>query len=165
MAVRRVGLLLRRDRRPIPAGTHRSDRETGDDRHFIRRRGPNAFRDYALGLIAKWTPIIEAHRNGTLNLHGLNDQDRARWQTGTIPSTVAQLAAILKWPPVEPAEMRCPTLWLVGSANEQAMPGVTEYRQRLRGTQVILRVLPGLTHADELTSVDDVLPPLLAFIR
>jgi pimeloyl-ACP methyl ester carboxylesterase len=126
---------------------------------------PNAFRDYALGLVAKWTPIIEAHRNGTLNLHGLNDQDRARWQTGMIPSTVAQLAAILKWPPVEPAEMRCPTLWLVGSANEQAMPGVTEYRHRLRGTQVILRVLPGLTHADELTSVDDVLPPLLAFIR
>ena len=33
----------------------------------------------------------------------------------------------------------------------------------LTGTNVALHVLPGLTHAEELTRIDDVLPPLLTF--
>jgi pimeloyl-ACP methyl ester carboxylesterase len=124
---------------------------------------PGSFRNYVLGLVEKWTPIIAAHRAGTLDLAGMSDEDRARWLAGTIPATIAQLTAILKWPSVEPSDMRCPTLWVVGSANDQAMPGVSEYRERLLGTRVILRLLPGLTHAAELTSIDEVLRPLLAF--
>jgi pimeloyl-ACP methyl ester carboxylesterase len=86
------------------------------------------------------------------------------WQKGSIPLTVAQLSAIAGWPPVEPAELRCPTLWVVGSGNENAMPNVQEYQERLPGTKVALHVLPGLTHAEELTRIDDVLPPMLEFM-
>jgi pimeloyl-ACP methyl ester carboxylesterase len=124
---------------------------------------PGRFRDYALGLRAKWKPVIEADRAGTLNVGSLSDQDQAMWQKGHIPLTVAQLSAIVDWPPVEPADLRCPTLWLVGSANENAMPNVQEYQDRLSGTNVLLHVLPGRTHAEELTSIDDALPPMLEF--
>jgi hypothetical protein len=107
--------------------------------------------------------VIKAHRSGTLNLADLSEQDRARWQSGTIPLTIAQLSAIVDWPPVEPADLRCPTLWVVGSANENAMPSVSAYRDQLADTTVALHVLPGLTHEDELTRVDEVLPRTVAF--
>jgi hypothetical protein len=85
------------------------------------------------------------------------------WPKGTIPLTVAQLSAIVDWPAVEPVDVCCPTLWVVGSANENAMPNVQEYQERLPGTNVTLHVLPRLTHAEELTRVDDVLLPMLRF--
>jgi len=42
---------------------------------------------------------------------------------------------------------------------------VLKYQERLAGTNVVLHVLPGLTHADELTSLEDVLPPICRFLR
>jgi len=35
------------------------------------------------------------------------------WQVGSLPLTVDLLVAIIVWPPVEPEDLRCPTLWLV----------------------------------------------------
>jgi len=125
---------------------------------------PDPFGEYALNLRAKWTPVIEADRSGTLDVSSLSEQDRAWWQTGSVPLTIAQLSAILDWPPVEPTDLRCPTLWIVGSANEQAMPSVKEYQSGLAGTNVVLRILPGLTHTEELTRVDEVLPSMLKFL-
>ena len=61
--------------------------------------------------------------------------------------------------------LRCPTLWLVGTANDIAMESVNEYRDRLEGTKVVLQLAPGLTHADELTRVEDVLPAIRKFIQ
>jgi pimeloyl-ACP methyl ester carboxylesterase len=124
---------------------------------------PPPFKDYALSLQAKWTPVIQAAKAGTLALDSLSSQDRAMWQTGSIPFTVDLLGAIVGWPPVEPADLNCPTLWLVGTANDNAMSSVNEYRGRLRGTNVVLQLLPGLTHADELTRIDDVLPAMRRF--
>jgi hypothetical protein len=62
-------------------------------------------------------------------------------------------------------KMRCPTLWLVGTANENAMRSVNEYRERLGGTRVVLQLALGLTHADEMTKVDVVLPFMRKFTQ
>jgi hypothetical protein len=43
------------------------------------------------------------------------------------------------------------------------MPSVDGYREQLAGTKVVLQLLQGLTHGDELAKIDVVLPPLLAF--
>jgi pimeloyl-ACP methyl ester carboxylesterase len=126
---------------------------------------PPPFKDYALSLRAKWTPIIEAARAGNLSLDSLSAQDRAMWQTGSIPFTVDLLGAILSWPSVEPSDLRCPTLWLVGTANENAMSSVNEYRDRLRSTNVVLQLLPGFSHADELTKIEDVLGAMRRFTQ
>jgi pimeloyl-ACP methyl ester carboxylesterase len=126
---------------------------------------PAPFRDYILGLRAKWAPLIEADRAGRLDLGSLTEPQRALWEKGQVPLTVAQLSAILDWPPVEPVDLRCSTLWLVGTANDSAVASVKDYAGRLDPTTVVLQLLPGLTHAEELTKIDDVLPLMLAFTR
>jgi pimeloyl-ACP methyl ester carboxylesterase len=126
---------------------------------------PAQFREFILGLRAKWTPMLEADRAGSLDVTSLSLQDRAMWQTGSVPVTIASLSAILNWPRMEPADLPCPTLWLVGAANDGAMPSVNQYRERLGGTNVVLQIVPGLTHADELTKIDDVLPAMLTFTQ
>jgi pimeloyl-ACP methyl ester carboxylesterase len=126
---------------------------------------PPPFKDYALSLCAKWTPVIQAAKSGALSLDSLSAQDRALWQAGGIPFTVDLLGAILGWPAVEPEDLSCPTLWLVGTANDNAMSSVNEYQDRLRGTNVVLQLLPGLSHADELTKIEDVLPAMRKFTQ
>lgn len=148
--------------RYLPAGANRMSRLVIMGISF-GTAAPAPFRQYAVSLRAKWAPVIEANESGTLDLGTLSEQDRALWHTGTIPLTIAQLSAILDWPPVEPADLSCPTLWVVGSANEQAMPSAREHQSRLAGTHVTLEVLQGLTHADELSKIDEVLPPMLKF--
>jgi len=132
--------------------------------------GPAAappFREFILGLRTKWTPIVEADRAGTLDLTSLSAEHRALWQTGTplgtIPVTLAWLSAMLDWPAVEPADLRCSTMWLVGTDNENAMPSVKEYSEQLGRTKVVLQLVPGLTHEEELTNVDNVFPRMLKF--
>ncbi len=125
---------------------------------------PGIFRTHALAVRAKWTPVIEAHHAGTLDLATLADADRIRWEAGNVEIGVAQLGAILDWPPVEPAAMRCPTLWVVGTANEIAMASVAAYQPSLAPTRVTVQLLPGLTHERELTSVDDVMPVIRPFL-
>ncbi len=122
-----------------------------------------AFRQTILGLRAKWVPILQAHRAGTFDPHTLSDADRAVWQRGTVPLTLAWLSAMLDWPAVEPKDLRCRTLWLVGSANESAMESVRQHEGKLSETSVTLVVLPGLTHRDELVKIDQVLPRLEQF--
>jgi hypothetical protein len=39
--------------------------------------------------------------------------------------SLAWLGTMLDYPPVEPSDMPCPTLWLVGTANQVAMPSAT----------------------------------------
>lgn len=121
------------------------------------------FRDYVTSLCSKWTPAIEADRAGALDVGALPEQDRAMWLSGRVPLVIAQLGAMLDWPAVEPSDLRCPTLWLVGSKNEDGMASVQEYAERLVGTNVIVRTIAGLTHVEELTKIDEVLPVLLEF--
>jgi pimeloyl-ACP methyl ester carboxylesterase len=125
---------------------------------------PDKFREYALGLKAKWTPAIEAHRAGTLDVNALSEADRLLWQRGIVESTVAQLSALCDWPGLEPRDLRCPTLWVVGTANDNAMASVKNYQQQLIGTTVTLHLLAGLTHEDELARIDDVLAPMRDFM-
>ena len=82
-----------------------------------------------------------------------------------MPAPPVWITAMLNYPPVEPADMRCPTLWLVGSNNESAMDSAKEYRGRLAGTRVTLEVIEGLNHPQELDRIDRVLPVEMAFTR
>ncbi len=128
--------------------------------------GPGAsgsFRQMIIDLRSKWQPVIDAARAGVVDPSTLAETDRAVWQRGSVPQTVAWLAAMLDWPSVEPDDLRCRTLWLVGSANQPAMDSAREYETGLAGSAVTLLVVPGLTHEQELVRIDDVLPHLLRF--
>jgi pimeloyl-ACP methyl ester carboxylesterase len=128
--------------------------------------GPAAsgrFRQMILDLKAKWLPVIDADRAGALGVSTLTEADRAIWQRGTVPLNIAWLGAMLDWPSVEPDDLRCRTLWLVGSANETAMESVRAYEHRLARSAVTPIIVPGLTHEEELTRIDNVLPRLEKF--
>ena len=118
-----------------------------------------------LELRAKWKPIVAAAENGRLDVDSLSPSDRATWQRGTVPVSLAWLGAMLDYPPVEPADMRCPTLWLVGTANEGAMASVNAYREELARSPVVVSLVDGLTHAQELEKIDRVFPRELEFTR
>jgi hypothetical protein len=82
-----------------------------------------------------------------------------------MPGPPAWITAMLSYPPVEPVDMRSPTLWLVGSNNEGAMESVKEYRDKLQGTAVTLQVIDGLNHSQEFEMIDRVLAAEIAFVR
>lgn len=124
-----------------------------------------AFRETILGLVARWQPIVDQHAAGTLDPAALPEADRATWASGQVPLRLAWLKAMLDYPKVEPEDMKCPTLWLVGTLNETAMAGVGACRDRLGGTRVTLATMEGLNHPQELERIDRTLPLALEFTR
>ncbi len=82
-----------------------------------------------------------------------------------MPNAPAWVTAMLAYPPVEPADMRCPTLWLVGTNNVGAMESVERYRDKLSGTRVTLEVIDGLNHPQELEMIDRVFLREVEFTR
>lgn len=124
-----------------------------------------AFRQYIVDTLAKWTPVVDRAKAGTLDLDSLPEPDRARWESGVVPLTLAWLGAMLDYPPLEPSDLKCPTLWLVGSLNEGAMASVRAYEGKLEGTNVTPLVVEGLDHMQELTDIDRVFEQEAAFTR
>jgi pimeloyl-ACP methyl ester carboxylesterase len=129
--------------------------------------GPSAddnFRRMIQQMQQRWKPVMDADRAGTLDVAQIPEKDRPAWRGGQVKVVLAWLGALLEWPPVEPADIRCPTLWLVGTANATGMQGVTRYKGKLDGTRVRVALVEGLTHPEELDKVDQVLPMLLEFM-
>jgi pimeloyl-ACP methyl ester carboxylesterase len=124
-----------------------------------------AFRQYIVDTLAKWTPVVEKAKARTLDPASLPEPDRARWESGVVPLTLAWLGAMLDYPPVEPSELKCPTLWLVGSLNEGALASVRAYEGKLEGTNVTVLAVEGLDHMQELTEIDRVFEQEVAFTR
>ena len=73
--------------------------------------------------------------------------------------------AMLDWPAVEPADFRCPTLWLIGSEDQYAMDSLREREASLSGSRVQVRVVEGLDHDQAFDEIDRVFPVMLAFTR
>ena len=86
------------------------------------------------------------------------------WSSGQVQVMLAWLGALLDWPPIEPADIQCPTLWLVGTSNASAMRGVKSYQGNLHDTRARLALVERLTHSEELERVDLTLPELLRFM-
>ena len=76
---------------------------------------------------------------------------------------IAWLVGMLDWPINEPNDLRCPTLWLVGSDNPFAMASVDQYRTALTGSQVRAQIVDGLNHEQEFSDIDRVLPLMRSF--
>lgn len=111
-----------------------------------------------------WLPILEAKRNGTLDVSALPAEDQRSLNETNIAVEAARLSAILDWGTIEPADLSCPTLWLVGSKNESTMFSLKEYEEKLRTSKVHVTILEGLTHFEEFTKIDRSLPVMLDFM-
>ncbi len=112
-----------------------------------------------------WPPILEAQRAGTLEMETLTKEDREFLAHFNVPVMMAWGRAMLDWPFVEPANFRCPVLWLVGSEDKPAMESATEYRQCLKDTSVKLHIVEGLNHGEVFDEIDRVFETMVSFTK
>jgi pimeloyl-ACP methyl ester carboxylesterase len=110
-----------------------------------------------------WPPIIQAQREGTLDLDSLSQDDRDSLRHLNVPVVLAWGRAMLDWPAIEPADFRCPALWLIGSEDRHAMVSLKEYEESLKGSRVQVQVVEGLDHNQAFDEIDRVFPTMLAF--
>jgi len=120
-------------------------------------------RQQAIDYCAHWPPIVQAQRDGTLDLDSLSQNDRDLLRHFNVPVMLAWVRAMLDWPAVEPADFRCPTLWIVGSEDRYAMTTLKEYEQALQGSRVQVHIVEGLDHDQAFDEIDRVFPTMLAF--
>jgi pimeloyl-ACP methyl ester carboxylesterase len=130
--------------------------------------GPAAsgvYKDAITGFRARWQPIIAAHEGGTLNRSTLSPGDYEALTKGGIKLAVAWQSALLDYPPVEPAEVKVPTLWLVATGDTDAMASVKAYESKLTGTKVTLGLVDGPTHSETLQRIDLTFDKLVDFTK
>ena len=73
--------------------------------------------------------------------------------------------ALAAYPPIEPAELQCPTLMVGGTANQPAASKLKERESDMRDAGVEFRLFEGLDHDREFSEIDTVLPECLSFLR
>lgn len=126
---------------------------------------PAEMRQEIEAFCAHWPPIIQAQSDGTLDLDSLSEDDREFLSSFNVPVMMAWGRAMLEWPSIEPAEVRCPALWLVGSEDQPAMDSAREYEGSLKGSSVQLYIADGLDHQQALIEIDRVFATMLAFTQ
>lgn len=121
---------------------------------------PDSLRHRVEATLAPWTPVLADPPDPA----ALTPEQQAQWASGRVAPMLAWFGALLDWPAVEPRDLACPTLWIVGTANEHgAMDSVRTYRDGLPA-HVRLVLLEGLDHFAELTRSDAALPAIEAFL-
>jgi pimeloyl-ACP methyl ester carboxylesterase len=112
---------------------------------------------------AKWEPMLEAHKAGTLDLKTLSPGDRDAWEHGVALSAIA-LGALVDYPPVQPADIKAPTLWLIGAADASGLENAKQFEGKLSGTKVTFKQLSGLSYSDSFSRIDPVLAEVEPFL-
>jgi pimeloyl-ACP methyl ester carboxylesterase len=121
-------------------------------------------RDAIIGMRTKWMPVIEAQAAGKLDKNTLSPGDIVALDGGVAVTTL-MLGALVDYPVLEPAEIKVPTLWLVGAADTSAMENVKAYQPKLKGTAVTLKLLDGLSYSDSFSRIDPALAAVEPFLK
>ena len=128
--------------------------------------GPGAsdeFRAYIENMEDQWRPILRAQEDNTLDWDTLSNEEQVVLKEDNPSLFLAWLTAILEWTAVTPSDLHSPTLWLIGSENEiGALASLSKYQESLPKS-VQAHVIEGLTHEQEFTEIDKVLPVMLEF--
>jgi pimeloyl-ACP methyl ester carboxylesterase len=122
------------------------------------------FRTYIEDMENHWRPILQAQEANTLDWDKLSNEDQVVLKEHSPSLTLTWLSAILEWTIVLPSDLRSPTLWLIGSENMGAMASLGEFQETLPDSVQVL-VIEGLTHEQEFTDIDKVLPSMLEFTQ
>jgi pimeloyl-ACP methyl ester carboxylesterase len=115
--------------------------------------------------VAQAEAVARARAEGRLDTLGLSPASRALAEQLNIPAQLACLRALPTWPPVAAQEIRCPTLVYAGSQDEPIASTLEARRAEIEAAGIELRVFANLTHQQELSAIEMVLPLVLAFLR
>ena len=106
--------------------------------------------------------FAQAKATGTLST--LPPRVREFVEQTNLDEEIALWRMFSTWPIVEPQEAHCPMFIYFGS-NNNSLERVLERRGELEALGMHLHVFDGLNHLQELTEIDTVLPPVLAFLK
>lgn len=123
------------------------------------------YKDAIAGFTARWQPIIAAQEAGTLDRSKLSPGDYEALTKGGVKLAVAWQSALLEYPPMEPAEFKVPTLWMVATGDTDAMASVKAYEGKLANTKVTLATIDGPSHSETLQRIDLTFDKLADFTK
>ncbi len=127
------------------------------------------FRQFIFDFRDRWKSVVD--NAGDIfdpKLLSAKDQEDIRklsFPGESLPYVLAWSTAMLDWGTVTPKDIRCPTLWLIGSENPGALESFRKYEAEIPDSTVSVRIIEGLTHEQEFDNIEQVLPVVLDFIR
>jgi pimeloyl-ACP methyl ester carboxylesterase len=110
------------------------------------------------GFVKKWESSWQDFKNGKWT-----EEQRKSKVKGHIPVWVACFQAMRGWPDIQPGDVRCPCLLLVGSENTSVYRWVKENQQSLLAANFCIETIKGLNHAQEFNEIDQVFPSVSSF--
>jgi pimeloyl-ACP methyl ester carboxylesterase len=84
---------------------------------------------------------------------------------GQMVSWLACFRAMRGWPGVDPGEIRCPAILVVGTKNKNTLQWVDKNREELVQAGIELQILDGLNHNQEFEKIDRSFPVISQFFR
>ncbi|MFX1255290.1 MAG: alpha/beta fold hydrolase [Promethearchaeota archaeon] len=130
--------------------------------------GPGVYGEFAEQIpkfLDRWKPITQAQLAGTFDPQSLNERERTFVSNVYMPAWVATIEAMVSWGTIEPADLLCSALLIVGTENKSAMTHLKSYHGAMEKAGVHLEIFEGLTHNEEFTEIDVVLPTIMTFLR
>ena len=116
-----------------------------------------AFDAYIRGLEKKYGHLAKDQKQET------EPQKRRSPIKGQMAGWLACFQAMRNWPCIDPGDLRCPALLVVGTNNENVMRWVDSQRGALDQADIELQIIDGLTHNQEFTQIDRVFPVIHSF--
>jgi pimeloyl-ACP methyl ester carboxylesterase len=116
-------------------------------------------------MVADMAPIVQAKAEGRLDALNLPEARRTFAAKADLKVVAAWYSALADYRPVEPEDLRCPTLIYAGSANEPTAAVLNSYRDKTDPRRVRLTLFEGLTHPQEFTQIETALPPIVSFLH
>ncbi|HNB54645.1 MAG TPA: alpha/beta hydrolase, partial [Anaerolineales bacterium] len=115
--------------------------------------------------LEKWTPILTAQREGTLELTTLPKDDQEHLADPHLARWMAVFQGMVSWPDVNPEDLRCPTLLVAGSESLSYQELLMDQLDAIKRAGVQVEIFDGLDHMQEFTQMDLVLPVVQEFLR
>lgn len=127
------------------------------------------FRQSIAEFHVRWASVVEVAGDPfdpkSLSAKDQEDIQQLSFPGELLPSVLAWSTAMLDWESVTPSDIRCPTLWLIGSENHQAMETYHRYKEEIPGSKVQVHIMEGMNHEQEFNNIEQILPVILSFIK
>lgn len=118
------------------------------------------FDRYIDEFVEKYRLLARAYDEGKLT-----EKKRKSAIKGRSPVWMACFQAMREWPRIDPGDIRCPTLLLVGTRNRNVMNWVRSNGEALDSARVQVEIIEGLSHQQEFSQIDRVCPVVSSFLR
>ena len=119
-----------------------------------------AFDRFIDDYLEKYGHMASAYQEATANQKKPKSKIKAH-----IPVFAACFQAMRDWPGIEPTDLKCPTMLLVGSRNKNVMEYVKSEQPALDNVSIKVKIITGLNHQQEFSQVDKVFPVVSSFLN